>query len=314
MKTGDIPGGIPSALPAYVPPTGAAGPAAPPPAAPPAAPPQSAIDAWIASNPSGSPVWLSPSAVSAVPAAQPNLTSTIKDALASDPNLKQQQQWLDQQHATDVERAKQQAAWNEQEYQLQLQSLASGGGGGGNAGEAQQTALDQLAKDKAAHELALQQKAAQEGLASRGMADSGQAPFVQGELKYAYDNLLKQIDLAAEARHAQQAASQSAAGAGRATAGARLELAHQQDLIKAQWAIQDLNSKYAVDSGQLIMTTGQRLAAAYFNSDTGVYEGPGGERWDKYGNPILATPLPSVNSLLGGYAGGPVTLDPNFLR
>lgn len=233
--------------------------------------------------------------------AGPDLTSTIQSAITSDPTLQQNQEWLNEARTTALNRAQTQAAWNEKEYQLARQGItqaASSSNASSGAAIAALMAQEQAAKEldalhreEAAHDLALQAKRANEVAASSGMYDSGQRPFQQGELQYAYDNTLKQIEIAAKARQAQLNASRASLSGGSNSSGTalalqKLDLAHEQDITRAQWAIEDINSKYKIDNGKLIMSTGQELASAWWDQDTHVYVGPGGERWNSLGERI----------------------------
>jgi hypothetical protein len=248
------------------------------------------------------------------------LSSTISDLLKNDPNLMQQQEWLKDQYNTDISRAntglewmKQQQALDDKSYQLALSKLNAPVNDGSGAqlaaiaaAEAADAKLAALRREQAAHDLPLSQEASREALFSRGMGSSGQTALQAGEITYAYQNVLKELDIAAEQAAAQRAAqragiaAQQAANAqARQNSLASLEISRSQDAFnqlmktqQAQWAIDDLSRKYKIDNGQLVMQTGEKLMAALWDPKTGRYIGPGDQQWDSLGNPIAATPTP----------------------
>lgn len=249
------------------------------------------------------------------------LSDTISDLLKNDPNLMQQQEWLKEQYNTDLSRAntgmewlKQQQALDDKSYQLALSKLNApiNDGSGAQlaaiaAAEAADAKLAALRREQAAHDLPLSQEASREALFSRGMGSSGQTALQAGEITYAYQNVLKELDIAAEQNAAQRAAqragiaAQQAANAqSRQNSLASLEISRSQDAFnqlmktqQAQWAIDDLSRKYKIENGQLVMQTGEKLMAALWDEKTGRYIGPGDQQWDALGNPIAATPTGS---------------------
>lgn len=218
-----------------------------------------------------------------------DLGTTIQQALLNSPTFKQQNEWNTDDTKLALDRLAEDKKFYEQNYQLALQSLRSAGGGG-SSGEAQAAALDKLAKEQAAHQTELSREAIRE---SRGVR-TGQQAFEQGELQYNYENLLKEIDLRAEARRAAAASANAAASRNRASQLASMQLQYAQDMVKFGRNEQDIRTGSAREAGKILMSSGERLAAAWWNDDTSEYEGPGGERWDRFGNPVDPTAAASA--------------------
>lgn len=216
---------------------------------------------------------------------QTDLGTAITRALQNNPQYKQAMEFNTDDTKLALDRLAEDKKFYEQNYQLALQSLQKAGGGG-SSGEAQAAALDALAKEQAAHTKKLSEEQLREVMASRGLASSGQVGFEQGELQYNYENLLKEIDLRADARRAAAASAASASRSNRATQLASMQLQYAQDMVKFGRNEQDIKTGAAREKGSILMSTGEKLAAAWWDADTGVYSGPGGEQWDRFGNPI----------------------------
>ncbi len=247
------------------------------------------------------------------PAPQPVSTSAMKDviqqSILNDPNLKQQNEWLDAELKKNLDRAAIQSGWNQQEYDLAVKNASYIPNYG--AGEASLAALDALAKKNAAHDYANQQEYVREALGSRGLASSGQNAVEQGELTWDYDRMLEEIDLRAQARAASYAAQAADAQQRNALQLQGLELSRQQQIQRDAWNIEDLKQGVVNQKGQLVLKTGEALMQAWWNGTE--YVGPGGERWDAQGRPIGATAVPSMagNSTLYAAPGSdPVLFAP----
>lgn len=220
-----------------------------------------------------------------------------QDMVLTDPRYTQGLEWLnqqkallDQQAANEAARLKQQQAWYEQEYGLaqeklaQARSAAQSAGSVGNSDEAYYAQLDALQKEQAAHQKALMEEYIREALGSRGMASSGQTAWEQQEQNYSYSNLIREIDLRAQARRA--AAADAAAARNRSIAnqlaelelqGKNLALDYQKGIAQFGWQAEDaalqaqqLEQQFAQKKGELLMQVADYIwnenSQSYVNS------------------------------------------------
>lgn len=205
----------------------------------------------------------------------PSSQDFIKDVTQS-PEYKQAMQNIDLWAKQQQDNAAFEAEWNKKFYE-QNRSQIAGSGGSYGAGLAEAAAIDQLQKEKAAHDLANQQEYTREALGSRGLGSSGQVGVDQGELKYNYDTLIKQIDLAAQARQAQAAQAGANARKGISNQLADLDLRYQYALAKQGNYDTQLAGDIAQKKGAALLQVADQLRPYYFDASTGVYRGAGGE-------------------------------------
>lgn len=218
-----------------------------------------------------------PSSPLAAPAATvqaPSSQAFINDVTQT-PEYKQAMQNIDLWAKQQQENAAFEAEWNKKFYE-QNRSQIAGSGGSYGAGLAEAAAIDKLQKEKAAHDLANQKEYAREALGSRGLGSSGQAALEQNELKYSYDMLIKQIDLAAQARQAQAAQASANANRGISNQLADLDLRYQYELAKQGLYDKQLASDIAQKKGSALLSVADQLRPYYFDSN-GNYIGPNGE-------------------------------------
>lgn len=216
----------------------------------------------------------SPLAAPAATVTAPSSQAFINDVTQS-PEYKQAMQNIDLWAQQQKDNAAFEAEWNKKFYE-QNRSQIAGSGGSYGAGLAEAAAIDRLQKEKAAHDLANQQEYAREALGSRGLGSSGQAVLEQNELKYSYDMLIKQIDLAAQARQAQAAQAQANANRGISNQLADLDLRYQYELAKQGQYDKQLASDIAQKKGSALLSVADQLRPYYFDSN-GNYIGPNGE-------------------------------------
>ena len=213
---------------------------------------------------------LTPAPAMAAPSSQNFITD-----IQSSPEYKQAMQNIDLWAQQQKDNAAFEAEWNKKFYDQNRAQIASSGGSYG-AGLAQAEAIDKLQKEKAAHDLANQQEYTREALGSRGLSSSGQMAVDQGELKYNYEMLVKQIDLQAAARRAQAAQAASNANRGIANQLADLDLRYQYELAKQGQYNSQLASDIAQKKGSALLQVADQLRPYYFDSN-GNYIGPNGE-------------------------------------
>lgn len=228
-------------------------------------PVQNAGAATAPSNP-----LLSPAPAMAAPSSQ-NFINDIQGT----PEYKQAMQNIDLWAQQQKDNAAFEAEWNKKFYDQNRAQIAGSGSSSG-AGLAQAEAIDRLQKEKAAHDLANQKEYTREALGSRGLGSSGQASLEQSELKYSYDMLIKQIDLAADARRAQAAQASANANRGIKNQLADLDLRYQYELAKQGQYNGQLASDIAQKKGSALLQVADQLRPYYFDSN-GNYIGPNGQ-------------------------------------
>ena len=232
-------------------------------------------------NPIFSPVTVNP-AYNAPTSGVPSRDQFRQDIL-TDPYYLNVMQGFDTEQTIANQQAAFDAQWAKKFFDqsiAQAQASAGGGGYATGAGLAEAREADKLQKEQAAHNLANQQEYAREALGSRGLSSSGQLPLEQGELKYQYDILIKEIDLAAKAREAQaaQAASNAAASAAASSRAASqridsLTLQYQYGVAKAGLDATLLAQDIAQRKGSAIFQVMDYLEPMYFDPVTKDYVG-----------------------------------------
>lgn len=198
----------------------------------------------------------------------PTSTQSFQDAILNSPYYKQSMENIAANAAKNLERENAMWGLTQASYAIPV-----GGGGGGDYGLAAAEASAKLQREKAEHDLANQQEYAREALGSRGLASSGQNEVDQGELRYQYDMLMKQIDVDLQGRRSAAASAASAAASAASAASQQRALQLQEATLKHQWAIQDLTSAQADASGQLLISI---MDKATWDPVNNVYVLPGG--------------------------------------
>lgn len=188
--------------------------------------------------------------------------------IENDPQYKQGLEWLTDDYNRAISRGTQDEAFADRAFQQSLAALSAGGGYTVPAALAEQ---DALRKEKAAREYANQQEYLREALGSRGMLDSGQLGVEQGELKYGYDTLLREIDLAAKAR--QQEADEANARRAQSIAQqtANMQLQREMQKVDASRRREDLQLQYGREKGDLLFKVAAQKRDLYFTGDGYVF-------------------------------------------
>lgn len=225
-----------------------------------------------------------------------SLQDAILKGVTNDPGFLAGGWQTNDDYARAMQRAQQSSQLSDKAYQLALSRIDGGSSIGLDEPFNQQ--LDALRKEQAARKYANDQVAQRETAASGGFLRSGTYGFNLGEMAYGYQNLLKEIDLAAQARAARIEAAKADAARSAANQRASLELQRTGDKIEEGWRLEDLTRGRNQDMGKLITATGERLMEAWFVTDPslpggGYYRGPDGSTWDASGK-RLASVAPST--------------------
>lgn len=252
------------------------------------------IGAYEASNPTPAPSYQpsSPATQTPVASSAPSKSSFI-DLVQETPQYQQAIQNVDLWGQQQQNQQAFDADWANQFYQQNLAQIGSG-----DALAAQQDALNreqgfrsltsqkqqiELAKQRAQRDFEQQRKYVKEALTGRGNA-GGQVGFETGNLQFGYDQflagqglnadnaqfayetLLKEIDLQGRGRELENTQARS-----------NLELNRKYTVAQAEQAKQELALQIAQKRGEALLAVESQLAQLWFDQSTGNYNGPGGQ-------------------------------------